>query len=101
MTSISADQITTTQLHASQSTMGSVQAQSMTSTSVNSATIGGTGGSGAVITASMIIIGGFIITAGGDGLYVETPEGFSTKIELIDFRKVPVPPESQEAVNGT
>lgn len=101
MTSISADQVTTTQLNAAQSTMGTVQAQGITSGSVNASTIGGTGGSGTVITASMVIIGGFKITAQGDGLYVQTPEGFSTKIELIDFRKVPVPPESEEAVNGT
>ena len=44
------------------------------------------------LTTNEIILGKWIITAGDDGLYVKTPSGVTTKIELIDFSQVPVPP---------
>lgn len=52
-----------------------------------------TGGSGgAIINASKIILGGWILESQDDGIYVTTPDGIKTKMELIDFRKVPIPP---------
>ena len=59
---------------------------------------GGPGGAGAIINASKIILGGWVIEAGGPiselegpGLYVTTPSGITAKIELIDFRQTQVP----------
>jgi hypothetical protein len=52
---------------------------------------GGRGGGGAVITADRIILGGWTFQAKGDGVYVTTPSGIETKMELIDFRQTPVP----------
>lgn len=49
-------------------------------------------GSGSEITASKINLGGWILESEGDGIYVTTPDGVKTKMELIDFRQVPVPP---------
>ena len=51
----------------------------------------GTGG-GAVINASKIILNGWILEGEDDGIYVTTPSGIRTKMELIDFRQVPIPP---------
>lgn len=53
--------------------------------------VGGPGG-GSEITASKINLGGWILESKGDGIYVTTPDGIETKMELIDFRQVPVPP---------
>lgn len=48
---------------------------------------------GAVITASKIILDGWQILAAGDvGIFVITPGGLVTKLELIDFSQTPVPP---------
>jgi hypothetical protein len=52
------------------------------------------------LTASTSIsIGGFTITAKGDGLYV-SGGGVSTKIQLLLLGEVPVPPESQETLTA-
>lgn len=79
---------------------GTMQANDVTSNNVNANSFGGVGGSGAVLTCSKIILSGYIITAKEDGLYVTVPQGFETKIELIDPRVVEVPPEEQERLNG-
>ena len=60
-------------------------------TEITSPSFGGKGGKGAIITASKINLGGWILEAGEQGLYVTTPEGVRTKMELIDFRETPVP----------
>jgi len=59
------------------------------------------GGGGAVIVASKIILNNWSITASGDGLYVITPDGIVTKIELIDFRQTPVPETATLALEPT
>ena len=64
----------------------------------NANSFGGRGGGGAVIVASKIILDNWSITASGNGLYVITPDGIVTKIELIDFRQVPVPDTAPLAV---
>lgn len=68
---INADQITTKQLQTSEVT--------------------GTSG-GAVINASKILLGGWLLESADDGIYVTTPGGIKTKMELIDFRQTPIPP---------
>ena len=72
-------------IYANSVTTNTVHAQT-----VQAASFGG-GGGGAVITASVVIIGGYSIEAGDKGLYVTTPDGIRTKMELIDFRQTPVP----------
>ena len=52
---------------------------------------GGKGGGGAVIVASKIILGGYLIEAEDSGLFVTTRDGVKTKMELIDFRQTPIP----------
>lgn len=48
--------------------------------------------SGSVIVASKIILSNYVIEAEDDGIYVTTPDGIKTKIELIDLRETPIPP---------
>lgn len=43
------------------------------------------------IVSPRINMNGWIIEAGSDGLYVTTPSGIRTKVELIDFRETPIP----------
>jgi hypothetical protein len=77
MTDVNADSITANQITANQ-----VQANSF----------GGVGGQGAVLYADKIVLGGnWEIRAGDNGIYVKTPGGFETKVELIDYRETPVP----------
>jgi len=54
-------------------------------------TFGGRGGGGAIIVADKILLGGWLLESTGDGIYVTTPDGIRTKMELIDFRQTPVP----------
>ena len=78
-----------------------VNANQVTSDHINANNFGGRGGGGAVITANKIILGNYVIEAGSDqgpGLYVTTPDGIRTKIELIDYRQVPVPATAKLAV---
>lgn len=79
---------------------GTITSRDITSNNVNARSFGGTGGDGAVLTCSKIILSGYIITAKEDGIYVTVPQGFETKVELCDPRAVPIPPESQESLNG-
>ena len=73
-----------------------LNAEKINTNELNVTSIGGGGGSGAVITASKIILtssaGNWILAAKGDGLYITTPDNIETKMELIDLRKVPIPP---------
>lgn len=69
-----------------------VNANQVTSNRVNANSFGGIGGGGATIVADRIILGGWLIEAAGDGIYVTTPGGIKTKMELIDFRETPIPP---------
>lgn len=46
---------------------------------------------GGTVTCDILIIGGYKIEPGDKGLYVTTPEGIRTKMELIDFRQTPIP----------
>jgi hypothetical protein len=68
-----------------------VNANQVNSNQVNATSFGGRGGGGAIITADKIYLGGWLIEAAGDGIYVTTPGGVKTKMELIDFRQTPVP----------
>ena len=68
-----------------------VNANQVNSKQVNATSFGGRGGGGAIITANKIYLGGWLIEAVGDGIYVTTPGGLKTKMELIDFRQTPVP----------
>ena len=58
---------------------------------VNANQFGALGGGGAVINASKIILGGWVLEASSDGIYATTPDGIRTKMELIDFRQTPIP----------
>ena len=49
-------------------------------------------GTGAIIRASKIYLGNFLLEAKDDGIYVTTPDGTDTKIELIDLSFTPIPP---------
>jgi len=69
----------------------SITARKVRADNVAATNFGGADGSGATINASSINLGGYIIEAGDKGLYVTTPDGIRTKIELIDFRQTPVP----------
>lgn len=69
-----------------------VNATQVSAQKISAAEVGGSGGSGSVITASKIILGGWTLESESDGIYVTTPEGIKTKMELIDFRQTPVPP---------
>lgn len=69
-----------------------INANQVTSNRVNANSFGGIGGGGATIVADRIILGGWLIEASGDGIYVTTPGGIKTKMELIDFRETPIPP---------
>lgn len=69
-----------------------VNANQVTSNRVNANSFGGIGGGGATLVADKIILGGWLIEASGDGIYVTTPGGIKTKMELIDFRETPIPP---------
>lgn len=60
----------------------------------------GASGGGATMVVSQLIIGNYVIFPGSDGLYVLVPQGFITKIELVDPRTVPVPMEPQETLDG-
>lgn len=75
-----------TDIYANSVTTNTVHAQT-----VQASSFGGSGGGGAVIVASKVVIGGYTIEAGDKGLYVTTPDGIRTKMELIDFRQTPVP----------
>lgn len=61
------------------------------SRTINADTVGGKGG-GAVIKARKIYLGDFLLEAKADGIYVTTPDGTDTKIELIDLSFTPIPP---------
>lgn len=61
------------------------------SRTINADTVTGKGG-GAVIRASKIYLGDFLLEAKADGIYVTTPDGTDTKIELIDLSFTPIPP---------
>lgn len=69
-----------------------VNANQITSNRVSANSFGGIGGGGATIVADRIILRGWIIEAINDGIYVTTPSGIRTKMELIDFRETPIPP---------
>lgn len=43
------------------------------------------------VICNRILLRGYLIEAGGDGIYITTPNGVRTKVELIDFRETPVP----------
>lgn len=77
-------------------TVRQVNAQKINANELVVTSVGGAGGGGSEITASKITLtsggGSWILTAKSDGLYVSTPDGIETKIELIDFRQVPIPP---------
>lgn len=68
-----------------------VNANRVDANQVSATSFGGRGGGGAIITADKIFLGGWTIEASGDGIYVTTPGGVRTKMELIDFRQTPVP----------
>lgn len=71
---------------------GTVNANQVISNRVNANSFGGRGGGGATVVADRIILSGWVIEASGnDGIYVTTPSGIRTKMELIDFRQTPVP----------
>jgi hypothetical protein len=53
------------------------------------------------VTANKIVIGNWAISAKSDGLYVTTPDGVVTKMELIDFRQTPVPETAKLALQQT
>ena len=44
-----------------------------------------------IVQCNKIILGGWTIIAQDDGLYVTTPGGIQTKVELIDYRQTPIP----------
>lgn len=71
--------------------MQDLTANNITANHVSANSFGGQGGGGATITADKVIIGGYKIEAGDKGLYITTPEGVRTKMELIDFRETPIP----------
>jgi Transglycosylase SLT domain len=68
-----------------------IQANTINANTVAASQFGGGGGGGSIIIASKIILGGYVIEAGDKGLYVTTPSGIRTKMELIDFRQTPIP----------
>ena len=81
-----------------------VNANEVNANQISANEFGGRGAGGAVITASKIILGNWIIEAGSDqgpGLYVTTPDGIKTKMGLIDYRQVPVPATATLAVEPT
>jgi len=45
-----------------------------------------------------IVLGGWQLEGKSDGIYVTTPDGIVTKMELIDFRQTPVPSTSPLAL---
>lgn len=69
-----------------------INANQVTSNRVNANSFGGIGGGGALLVADKILLGGWTLEAARDGIYVTTPSGIKTKMELIDFRETPVPP---------
>lgn len=80
-TNISAITVTATQVYSTQ----------VDATRVYANTFGGLGGGGALIVADKILLGGWLIEAEASGIFVTTPGGVKTKMELIDFRETPVP----------
>jgi hypothetical protein len=71
---------------------GRVNATTVEAQSISASQFGGAGGAGATITVAKIILGGWMLEGAADGIYVTTPTGIRTKMELIDFRQTPVPP---------
>jgi hypothetical protein len=71
-------------------TVRQVNAEKILSNQLIVVSVTGAGG-GAEINASKINLGGWIFQSQDDGVYVTTPSGIKTKLELIDFRQVPVP----------
>lgn len=71
--------------------MPDINANVVNASQVNANTFGGQGGGGAVIRADKLYLGKWLLEAGGDGIFVTTPDGVKTKMELIDFRQTPVP----------
>ena len=67
-----------------------INADQITAKQLQTSEVTGTSG-GAVINASKILLGGWLLESADDGIYVTTPGGIKTKMELIDFRQVPVP----------
>jgi hypothetical protein len=68
-----------------------ITADTISANRVEAQNFGGKGGGGAVLVADKIILGGWVFESAGDGVYVTTPDGIKTKMELIDFRQTPVP----------
>lgn len=69
-----------------------ISANTVSANQVSATSYGGLGGGGATIAVDKIILGGWTLEASGDdGIYVTTPGGVRTKMELIDFRQTPVP----------
>jgi len=90
-----------TDVNANNVNANTVNSNQVYSNEISANSFGGRGGAGAVITANKIILGNYVIEAGSDqgpGLYVTTPDGIKTKIELIDLRQVPVPETAKLAV---
>jgi hypothetical protein len=71
-------------------TVKQVNAENINANQMIVGSISGVNG-GAAINASKINLGGWIFESKDDGVYVTTPTGIQTKMELIDFRQVPVP----------
>ena len=72
-----------------------VTANQVNAERINARTFGGLGGGGTVMVTDRIILGGWVLEAATDGIYVTTPSGIRTKMELIDFRETPVPPTAK------
>lgn len=88
MTNISANTVNANQVQANR-----VNSTRVDATQVYANTFGGAGGgdSGAILVAQKIFLGGWLIEAEGNGIFVTTPGGIKTKMELIDYRETPVP----------
>lgn len=67
-----------------------INAQEVKANKLTTGEVTGAGG-GAVINASKLILGGWTLESQDDGIYVTTPGGIRTKMELIDFRQTPIP----------